>query len=321
MTDSLIPDKSKGQHTSANSASASQNGSANQSDRRQRRRALISAPVRVRGVDVTQGGPDEITTTLDVSRKGILFASSSTSFVPGMEVAVTFPYTEAPLAMAAEREARVVRVSQVDGGGCAVALTFAVGAGEDLVDATGRRLAPKLDENAPGAPGPAEEDSERPLILVVDAEQCVGESLKAYLGAEGYKVIAVRRAAEAHEVLGLFTPALVIAEMEGEELPGLELCAHIKASPQLRNIPVMLLTRSAYPSDYASAHSLGAVVCMAKPYRQERLGHVVRLLAPTRQAKQNAAPLRPPDRTRQLARGKGPASRGTIRFRSDACWW
>jgi hypothetical protein len=43
---------------------------------------------------------------------------------------------------------------------------------------------------------------------------------------------------------------------------------------------VMLLTSSAYPSDYSNAHSLGAVVCMAKPFRQERLGHMVRLLAP-----------------------------------------
>ena len=33
-------------------------------DRRSRRRALISAPVRVRSVDVTDGGPDEISTTL-----------------------------------------------------------------------------------------------------------------------------------------------------------------------------------------------------------------------------------------------------------------
>ena len=40
------------------------------------------------------------------------------------------------------------------------------------------------------------------------------------------------------------------------------------------------MTRSAYPSDYSNAHSIGAVVCMAKPFKQERLGHVVRLLAP-----------------------------------------
>ncbi|MGH9707086.1 MAG: hypothetical protein ACRD5R_10050, partial [Candidatus Acidiferrales bacterium] len=48
----------------------------------------------------------------------------------------------------------------------------------------------------------------------------------------------------------------------------------------LRHVPVVLTTSSAYPSDYSSAHSLGAVVCMAKPYKHERLCHIVRLLAP-----------------------------------------
>jgi len=85
---------------------------------------------------------------------------------------------------------------------------------------------------------------------------------------------------EAREVLDMFTPALVIAEVEGEGSPGFDICAHVKSSSRLRNIPVVLVTRSAYPSDYSTAHSMGAVVCMAKPFKQERLGHVVRLLAP-----------------------------------------
>jgi len=81
-------------------------------------------------------------------------------------------------------------------------------------------------------------------------------------------------------VMNMFTPALVIAEVEGDGLPGYDLCAHVKQSPRLKHIPVVLTTSSGYPSDYSNAHSLGAVVCMTKPYKQERLGHVVRLLAP-----------------------------------------
>jgi len=110
---------------------------------------------------------------------------------------------------------------------------------------------------------------------------------------EGYEAIAVANAAEAHVVLSLFTPALVVAEIEGDDLPGYDLCARIKTTPRLQAIPVMLLTRSAYPSDYANGHSLGAMVCMAKPFRMERFGHVVRLLAPTTQATQQPAPPRP----------------------------
>ena len=105
-------------------------------------------------------------------------------------------------------------------------------------------------------------------------------TLKGYLGSEGYEVMAVSNCPDAREVLNMFTPALVIAEVEGEGLPGYDLCAHVKQSPRLKHIPVVLTTSSGYPSDYSNAHSLGAVVCMTKPYKQERLGHVVRLLAP-----------------------------------------
>ena len=49
-------------------------------DRRKRRRALISAPVRVRGINVTDAVVDEISTTIDVSRGGILFVSSSPNY-------------------------------------------------------------------------------------------------------------------------------------------------------------------------------------------------------------------------------------------------
>jgi CheY-like chemotaxis protein len=104
---------------------------------------------------------------------------------------------------------------------------------------------------------------------------------------------------EAREVLNVHTPALLIAEIEGQNLPGYDLCAHVKTTPRLQAVPVMLMTRSAYPSDYANAHSLGAIVCMAKPYRQERLGHVVRLLAPPPHAKAAAFPPRPADPKRR----------------------
>ena len=45
-------------------------------------------------------------------------------------------------------------------------------------------------------------------------------------------------------------------------------------------VPVILMTRSAQPADYATSHQLGAMVCMAKPFKPERLQQVVRLVAP-----------------------------------------
>lgn len=275
-------------------------------DRRRRRRALISAPVRVRGVDVTNNGPDEISTTVDVSRFGILFVTSLDGYSRGLDVMVTFPYSSSQHVVQAEQPGRVVRVYETSDGRRRVAIALGVGVGEDLVDSSGRKfeIAPTPVAALKKEPicisqSAAEDPSKKPLILTVDSEVALRDSLKAYLENEGYEVIAVTSNVEAREVLDIFTPALVIAEVEGENLPGFDVCAHVKSSPRLRHIPVVLVTRSAYPSDYSNAHSLGAIVCMAKPFKQERIGHVVRLLAPLPVHMQPKFVPRPGDPTRR----------------------
>ncbi len=255
-------------------------------ERRRKRRALISAPVRVRGVDVTNCGLDEITTTVDVSRLGILVHTSNDFYFRGMDVAVTFPYTKSPDMVPAEQQGRVVRVHDLGDGRRAIAIALGVGVGEDLVDSCGRKLdlEPVRIHATLGLP-----KTQKPVVLIVDADCALRDSLKTYLNNEGYNTITVTNAAEGRKVIKTTIPALVIAEVEGEGLPGFELCAFIKGEEKLKHIPVVMITRSAYPSDYSNAHSLGAVVCMAKPFKQDRLGHVVRLLAPTQQALERSA--------------------------------
>jgi DNA-binding response OmpR family regulator len=184
------------------------------------------------------------------------------------------------------------------------------------VDSSGR----KLDENPVRVCNFPEPAATKLLVLAVDADEAARESLRNYLTNEGYEVAAVKTAMEAREVLERFVPALLIAEVEGDGLPGFELCAFVKSTERLKKIPVLLTTRNGNPTDYSNAHSLGAVVCMAKPYKQERLGHVVRLLAPPPQVlAQNTAAPRPPDPSRRTFNGQcakpAPTNGGPRRFR------
>jgi CheY-like chemotaxis protein len=237
-------------------------------ERRKRRRALISAPVRVRGLYASSHGPDEISTTVDVSRSGFLFVSSRPNFSHGMNVAVTFPYSNSPAAIQAEQPGRVVRVAKLPDGRFAVAVAL-----------PGARPVPQpVANDQESSDDDADASVEKPLVIVVDADTEVRDALKSFLTAHGYEVLAVANARQAHTLLNQLLPALLIAEIEGLDLPGYDLCARIKSTPRLQEVPVVLTTRSAYPSDYANAHSLGAVVCMAKPFPIERIGHVARLL-------------------------------------------
>jgi CheY-like chemotaxis protein len=272
-------------------------------ERRRRRRALISAPVRLRSVDTTGAGPDEVTTTTDVSRAGILFTTTHPGYYRGMDLAVTFPYSKTVGDLQIEQSGRIVRLTELPDGRRSVGVALGEGIGEDLVDSNGQRL----PQTTPPVSYTREAGSNKPLILALDGNEAVRRTLKTYLSNEGYEVIAVQTADEAREVLSLFTPSLLIAEIEGEGMPGYQLCSHVKTTPRLQTIPVMLVTSSAYPSDYASAHSRGAVVCMAKPYKLERLGHVVRLLAPPPNANNSLLRPHPVDPTRRVGRTRDKA--------------
>jgi CheY-like chemotaxis protein len=269
-------------------------------DRRRKRRALISSPIRVRGIHVTTSGPDEITSTVDVSRYGILFHTVLDTYQRGMDVAVVFPYHKSATGAQAEQFGRVVRLHELPDGRQAVAIALGVGVGEHLVDSNGRQLSTeRVQLSNSTAP-----QVKPPLVLTIDSDSMLRDTMKLFLQNEGYEVIAVSTANDAREVLNMFMPAMIVAEMEGEgeSMPGLDLCAHVKSSPSLKKIPVVLTSRSGYPSDYSNAHSLGAVVCMAKPYKMERLGHIVRLLAPLPEQLQPVCTQRPPDPTRGFGR-------------------
>jgi len=188
-------------------AAASALASGAPQDRRRRRRALISAPVRVRSLDVTSGSLHEISTTVDVSRIGFLFTTSLPSYTRDMEVAVIFPYSNAPTAIHAEQQGRVARVHQMPDGRFAVAIAIGVGVGEDLVDSCGRKLADARTQSSYSR----DPESTRPLVLAVDADDVVREALRSYLTVNGYDVIAVKTGAEARQALTMLTPALLIA--------------------------------------------------------------------------------------------------------------
>lgn len=260
-------------------------------DRRRKHRALISAPIRVRGIDVTSDGPDEIATTVDVSRVGILLHTRLDCYYRAMEVAVVFPYSNSQNAIHAEQIGRVARITDVGDGTRAVAI--ALGTPEAIATSSGVTPRESLRISTSTAP-----ETKKPLVLAMDTDETLRDTLKNFLQNEGYDVIAVDNAADAREVLNLFTPALIVAEVEGDGTPGYDICAFVKASPRLKQIPVVLTTNSAYPSDYANAHALGAVVCMAKPYKQDRMGHIVRLLAPLPEHLRKIAAPRAADPTR-----------------------
>ena len=286
-------------------------------DRRNKARTVISVPVRVRGVISSDRHFDETTTTLNLSPAGILIDTAGAAYYRNMKVSVVLAYEGPAVAGQLEQEGCVVRITELRDGRRSVAIALAHGIGDATAHSEGRNPARAESSHAPKSAFHEDLKSASPLILVVESEVAASAFMKTYLAGEGYEVITAATYSEACSVLDQRTPALLIAEVEGEGMAGYSLCSHCKQIQRLRRVPIMLLTSSAYPSDYAKAHSLGAIVCMAKPYKRERLGHVVRFLAPPPKASRTLASPRPPDMSRQAAAKstKAPSADEGRRFR------
>lgn len=258
-------------------------GLAAKQERRHRRRVKISAPVRIRHTEMFQVNEFDLTMTVDVSREGILFESSHQNYAAGQEVAIVFPYVPASYEPVKEQRGQVVRVARASEKRFSIAVAFLAGVPKyELVDSQGRSLAQRAEVEKP-----ASTRSPRPLILVVDEDPRVRLLLRTQLEADGYTVEAVADPTMAVTLLRHRSPVTLICEAEAfpgsvpnGEMSGYDLCVIVRRNPKYSRMPVILTTRTGLPSDFATAHALGATVCVAKPYDLERVANLVRMLAP-----------------------------------------
>jgi CheY-like chemotaxis protein len=252
-----------------------QNGTSS-TERRRRRRAKISAQVHLRAVDSPEPF-EEVCTTVDVSRDGLQISASRSGYWQGQQLSVTFPYSSVNSAMNQSQPAEVVRVTQTPGGKFSIGIQFL----NARTDARDRKGGPAFDpataEAHAAGHGLARQQS---VVLAIEPDARSAETMRSMLQQDGYTVVTVATAQDALDVLKTTVPCVFIAEVECEDMSGHDLCLIIKRNDRLQRVPVILLTRSGQPADYSASHQMGAVVCMAKPFKPERLQHVVRLVAP-----------------------------------------
>jgi CheY-like chemotaxis protein len=241
----------------------------------------------------------------------LLFLSARAGYWKGQQLEVTFPYSTAAAEFNTAQKAEVVRVESGNGQH-GVAVQFAAAKADAKSElksvpsgaygsnaayrsngVNGRNSANEAEPFAfashSGAASSTKEASsaaanlaakQQSIVLAVEPDQRTADMMRNILQSDGYTVIVVATAQEALEVLRTTVPAVFLAEVEGDDMTGHDLCLIIKRNDRLQRVPVVLLTRSAQPADYSASHQLGAVVCMAKPFKPERLLHVVRLVAP-----------------------------------------
>ena len=97
------------QMTKTNNPGGFTSARSKQAERRGSRRCKITQLMRIRPSDPERDPFDDIRGTLSVSRSGVYFQSSVSTYAVGMRLFVTMPYTKEPASMSHEYLAEVVR--------------------------------------------------------------------------------------------------------------------------------------------------------------------------------------------------------------------
>lgn len=105
-----------------------------------------------------------------------------------------------------------------------------------------------------------------PRILIVDDDWLNRDLLKAYLTASGCEVVTASNGEQALEMALSEPPDLTLADIQMPRMDGLTLCSELKAAPETRFVPVVIVTALDSEEEKLKAIEVGADDFVSKPY-------------------------------------------------------
>ncbi|MBN8936280.1 MAG: phosphate regulon transcriptional regulator PhoB [Rhizobiales bacterium] len=115
-------------------------------------------------------------------------------------------------------------------------------------------------------------------ILIVEDEEPLALLLRYNLEAEGYEVETVARGDEADTRLREAPPDLVVLDWMLPGLSGIELCRRLRARPESKALPIIMLTARGEESERVRGLATGADDYIVKPFSVPELIARVRAL-------------------------------------------
>ena len=95
--------------------------------------------------------------------------------------------------------------------------------------------------------------NKQPLILVVDDEPDITETYALFLDLYGYEVVTANNPVEALAMMSSRMPDLIISDCMMPHMDGVEFSVRVKANPDSRPIPIILMSGAPELHDLDSA--------------------------------------------------------------------
>jgi two-component system phosphate regulon response regulator PhoB len=115
-----------------------------------------------------------------------------------------------------------------------------------------------------------------PQVLVVEDEDALSALLQYNLDKEGYAVTVAGDGEEALVLIDEQMPDLIVLDWMLPKVSGVEVCRRLRARPETRNLPIIMLTARGEESDRIRGLDTGADDYVVKPFSMSELAARIR---------------------------------------------
>lgn len=132
-------------------------------------------------------------------------------------------------------------------------------------------------------------DERKRRILLVDDEPSIIKIVRKQLELAGFEVLVAVNGLEALTQAEQGQPDLIILDRMLPQKNGMEVCQELKASPTMKQIPVLMLSANARQQDQEASLRQGADAYLTKPFVLDELLRVIRGLLEKAASQQSAS--------------------------------
>ena len=108
-------------------------------------------------------------------------------------------------------------------------------------------------------------------ILTIEDTGGIRRLIRMTLEYDGFAVAESSNGTDGIEMAKKVKPALILLDLKMPNLSGIEVCKILKASTELCDIPVVMLSAQSDQDGIAAALSAGALRYLVKPFKPQQL--------------------------------------------------
>jgi DNA-binding response OmpR family regulator len=113
-------------------------------------------------------------------------------------------------------------------------------------------------------------------VLVVEDEPNISEAIRFILSRDGWAVTVLETGEQVNHTIATLQPALMILDVMLPGQSGFDILRTLRADPQAKELPVIMLTAKGQSSSRDLAMECGASLFMSKPFANRDLLDAVR---------------------------------------------